>query len=84
MLLGSADLMARNLDHRVETVFPIEDESQIRYLRDTVLETYLRDNQSARDMTRDGTYVHLSPVDNKELINVQEQLMKHPHGLSYE
>jgi len=84
VLLGSADLMARNLDNRVETVFPIEDESQIRYLRDTVLETYLRDNQSARDMTRDGTYVRLAPTESRELLAVQEWLMKHPHGLTYE
>ncbi len=35
--IGSADLMTRNLDHRVEVVFPIENEANIRYVRDSNL-----------------------------------------------
>ncbi len=30
--------MTRNLDHRVETLFPVEDPAHIRYLRDELLE----------------------------------------------
>jgi polyphosphate kinase len=77
LYLGSADLMPRNLDLRVETVFPIEDEKQLRYLRDTVLESYLDDNQSARLLTEEGTYTRLSPSGSAEALNVQKYLMKH-------
>ena len=38
--LGSADLMPRNLNRRVEILFPVEDERYVRYLRDVVLEPY--------------------------------------------
>ena len=40
--------MTRNLDHRVEVLFPVEDERLIRHLRDEVLATYLADNVKAR------------------------------------
>ena len=44
--LGSADLMTRNLNHRVEVVFPVESAEHIRYLRDHVLDLYLKDNDA--------------------------------------
>lgn len=76
VFLGSADLMTRNLDRRVEVVFPVSDPTHIRYLRDEVLETYLQDNQSARDMCSDGDYLRLTPTADKQLINVQQHLMR--------
>jgi len=84
LYLGSADLMGRNLDLRVETLFPIEEERHIRYLRDEVLESYLKDNQSARVMTPHGEYIHMSPSGAAEPLNVQKRLMAHPHALSEE
>ncbi len=78
--LGSADLMTRNLDRRVETLFPIEDENQIRYLRDHVLEMNLRDNQSARIMLPDGSFSRLRPAKDETPIKVQDWFMKNPHG----
>jgi len=59
--LGSADLMPRNLDRRVEVLFPVRDVELVRHLRDEVLETYLRDNTRARLMRPDGSYERLSP-----------------------
>jgi polyphosphate kinase len=76
--LGSADLMPRNLNHRVEIVFPVEKQGHIRYLRDHVLETYLRDNLRARLMQSDGTYKRLHPVDKEKGVDVQNWLMKKP------
>jgi len=73
--LGSADLMQRNLDHRVEVVFPLEKPEHIRYLRDQVLETYLHDNLRARVMQPDGKYKRLKPGSNQEAVDVQEWLM---------
>jgi len=75
--LGSADLMSRNLNRRVETIFPIEDERHIRYLRDQVLETYLKDNMSARVMQPDGKYVRLHPHGDQPALRVQDWLMQH-------
>ncbi len=78
--LGSADLMPRNLNHRVEVVFPIERPEHIRYLRDHVLETYLKDNMSARVMQPDGTYKNLHPSDKEKGVDVQNWLMQNPSG----
>ncbi len=80
VFLGSADLMPRNFNNRVETVFPIEDENHIRYLRDQVLETYLKDNLNARWMQPDGTYLGIHPKGDETRVNLQEYLMQHPHG----
>jgi polyphosphate kinase len=80
--LGSADLMTRNLDHRVEVVFPVESEEHIRYLRDSMLKLYLKDNSSARVMYSDGSYGRLHPGKKTPRINVQECLMAGP-GCEY-
>ena len=54
--IGSADWMARNLDRRVEVVAPVLAPKLKKYLKDTVLAAYLRDNVKARVMNSDGTY----------------------------
>ena len=73
--IGSADLMTRNLDHRVEVVFPIEQEEHVHYLRDKMLNTYLKDNTRARLMQADGTYKRLKPTGDNKGIDVQEFFM---------
>ena len=77
--IGSADLMQRNLDHRVEVIFPIENPKHIRYLRENVLEVYLRDNTRARMMQPDGTYTRLHHKAKEEAVDVQEWFMTHPY-----
>jgi len=54
--LGSADLMPRNLNRRVEVIFPVRNSKSIRHLRDEVLATYLADVAKARYMQSDGSY----------------------------
>jgi polyphosphate kinase len=73
--IGSADLMTRNLDHRVEVVFPIENEANIRYVRDKMLDAYLKDNTRARLMQEDGTYVRLKAKADDKVMDVQEFFM---------
>ncbi|MBI5033218.1 MAG: polyphosphate kinase 1 [Chloroflexi bacterium] len=75
--IGSADLMPRNLDRRVEILFPIEDALLIRHLRDQVLATYLADNMRARLMLPDGTYKRLVPASGSAPVDSQAVLLKH-------
>ena len=56
MYLGSADLMPRNLDRRVEILFPVLNAGIVRWLRDVLLEKCLADNKKARIGRPDGTY----------------------------
>ena len=63
--IGSADWMARNLDRRVEVVAPVLDAPLKKYLKDTVLAAYLRDNVKARVMKSDGTY-EMPPMEPGE------------------
>ena len=49
--MGSADWMFRNLSNRVEVVCPIDDPKLRAYLKDEVLQTYLRDNVNARELS---------------------------------
>ncbi len=73
--LGSADLMPRNLDRRVEILFPIQDPRLIRQLRDHVLATYLADNVRARVMQPDGTYVRDQPEPGATPLDSQANLL---------
>ena len=58
--IGSADLMSRNLESRVEILVPIENASLRRELH-ALFETQLGDQRSAWDMQSDGTYVQRRP-----------------------
>jgi polyphosphate kinase len=73
--LGSADLMPRNFDRRVEVLFPIEDPRLIRQLRDQVLALYLADNVKARRMQSDGTYLRVQPEEGAEPLDSQSWLV---------
>ncbi|MFN3490723.1 MAG: phospholipase D-like domain-containing protein, partial [Anaerolineales bacterium] len=73
--MGSADLMPRNLNHRVEVVFPVEDKKQIKHLRDKVLENYLKDNLRARILQPDGSYTRAKPESEDKGFDVQSHLM---------
>lgn len=74
ILLGSADLMPRNINNRVEVLFPVEDENIIRYLKDDVLAEYQNDNVKARLMKSDGTYEKITRKDGDAPLNIQVKL----------
>ncbi len=74
--LGSADLMPRNIDRRVEVLFPVQDVEIIHYLRDELLTAYQRDNVKTRNLQSDGSYMRHSPEDQAEPFNVQEWLIR--------
>jgi polyphosphate kinase len=78
--MGSADLMPRNLDHRVEVIFPVENAEHVCYLREKILDVYLNDNVRARVMQEDGRYLRLQPPSEEKAVDVQEFLMKNSRG----
>lgn len=78
ILIGSADLMPRNLDHRVEVLVPLEDQALRAQLRDVVLPAYLRDTTNARLLLADGRYEHLTPPKGTPAFDAQAWLAQHP------
>ena len=54
--VGSADLMPRNLDRRIEVLYPIGNPRLVRRLRDEVLGEYLADHANARRLHGDSAY----------------------------
>ncbi len=58
--LGSADLMPRNLNRRVEVLFPLSSPRLVARVRDEILQTYLADQAGARHMRSDGSYTRKS------------------------
>ena len=78
VLLGSADLRERNLDHRVEVLFPVCDPLQRAYLTDVLLPAYLRDTANARRMDSDGSYTRLAPPDGEQAFDIQAWLAQTP------
>ncbi len=72
--MGSADWMPRNLDRRVEIVFPVIDEElQKKALH--VLEVELEDTVKARVLLADGNYERVDKR-GKAIINSQKQFLK--------
>ena len=72
--LGSADLMPRNLDRRVEVLFPVEDPRLARHIREDILHIYLNDSVKARYMMPDGKYKR-SVVKTPDSISAQASFL---------
>ncbi len=72
--LGSADWMPRNLNRRVELVFPVEDVANRERLKE-ILNTYLRDNVKLRRLESDGSYTRRTPQPGEPLLNAQEYFL---------
>jgi polyphosphate kinase len=71
ILLGSADLMPRNLDSRVEALFPVEDPRLCKSIRDDILFLHLSDNVQARRLDSDGSYHRLGPGEDGAAVDSQ-------------
>ncbi|MCL4504626.1 MAG: polyphosphate kinase 1 [Chloroflexi bacterium] len=80
MFAGSADLMPRNLDRRVETLFPILDPQLRKRLYDDVLMLQLRDNVKARELRSDGAYQYVTRENGQPSLNSQIEMLQMQHG----
>jgi polyphosphate kinase len=74
---GSADLMPRNLNRRVEVLFPLEDQALVRRVRDRILQKQLEDEAGARIMQPDGSYTEPFRNDGKRLPSSQAWFLKY-------
>src|SRR6185295_19049398 len=70
--VGSADLMPRNLNERVEVMVRLEDPRLKQRMRHEILSVYLADNMKAHELMPDGRYVRVSRQANDPAINSQE------------
>ena len=75
VLLGSADLMPRNLDRRVEILFPVLHPQWRDIIMNEILAVGLQDNVQARQLLQDGTYERVHPLDGGPVMNSQEWLL---------
>ncbi len=74
--IGSADVMERNLDRRVEVLCPIIDPKMADHLRSVVLTAYLRDTTRGRLLTADGTYVADPAAQTGDEVSAQDLLLE--------
>lgn len=72
--MGSADWMPRNLDRRVEILFPVENERLMEEIKH-ILNTQLEDNTKAHVLQSNGEYAKIDKR-GKRLVNSQEQFCK--------
>jgi polyphosphate kinase len=73
-LLGSADLLPRNLDHRIEVVAPLEARPLQAEL-DAIFDALLADNALAWELRSDGSWVRIRPPKGERRRTAQGQLM---------
>ena len=78
LYMGSADLMPRNLDRRVEVLVPLLSPALIQRVREEIFGTYLADNVKTRRMQPDGSYKKLTAVRGKK-VNAQAMLLAKTH-----
>jgi polyphosphate kinase len=74
-LIGSADLMPRNLDHRIEVVVPIED-AQARNELESIFKALLADNSQSWQLGPDGTWERQRPSKSDRRRSAQTVFMR--------
>jgi polyphosphate kinase len=77
ILIGSSDLMFRNLNERIEVVFAVPDPEIRREIFENMLRIHLQDNVKSRRLLTDGSYERVKRRKNQEIINSQSWLLEH-------
>jgi polyphosphate kinase len=83
--LGSADLMPRNLDRRVEVLFPVRNAAIRKAIVEKILPVQLADTVKMRVLQSDGTYLRKIPAEGSGPLNAQAWFVEHSgcwyHGI---
>ncbi len=75
--LGSADLMPRNLDRRVEVLFPVQNPAIRTTILAKILPVQLTDTCKLRVLQANGTYLRRTPAEGIRPLNAQAWFLKH-------
>jgi len=78
IFVGSADLMPRNLEGRIEVLFPVEGEPHKTAIRDEILFRQIADNTQARLLLANGDYERLQPGADEAPVNSQLEFLSRP------
>ncbi len=76
VLIGSSDMMFRNLNERIEVLLPVPDSNIRCAVFENMLKISLCDNVKARRLLTDGTYQRVMPKQGEEVIDSQAWLIK--------
>ncbi len=79
--IGSADLMGRNLDRRVETMIPVLDPLAAETIDREILSVLLADNVKSRELQPDGSYRRLVPAADELPIDAQRIFLAQAQAL---
>jgi polyphosphate kinase len=77
VLVGSADLMPRNLDRRVEILYPIRDSAIRSAFSGTIIPQQLNDNEKLHEMNQDGSYSRVVRNESVQPLNAQDWFLSH-------
>ena len=76
VLLGSSDMMPRNLDRRVELLFPVQDGRIRDAIVSHLLSAHLKDTVKARRLLSDGSYERVAPQESEEPFDSQKWFLR--------
>jgi polyphosphate kinase len=76
--LGSADMMQRNLETRVEVLFPVELQKLRTKIVEHMLQPLLKDTVNAHELQADGQYKRIKPLEGAAPFDCQNWFISHP------